>query len=273
MRPSHLLPIAVPPRPLIYVVLLDLRHETSPDPGGQVANVREQARALFQSIFTGGYRRSQPQAAQQVVDCPSSRNATFSTRKCINDCSDSSSPPRLLRTHHARAHTQPARLHDANLVIVDDNLLPSHATLPTGASWRDAAQPQPPSQVEAFPGLPPATAPRAPVPTWRPPPRAPPAQPPAPAAAPLDSAMNNRLAMLRDAFGKKEGDASSFASDATRSFSASALELARSKPGWVSSLEGQLDDFLRSGKRRESLPPMTRLERQVCDGCHSHTCW
>ena len=69
--------------------------------------------------------------------------------------------------------------------------------------------------------------------------------------------------MLRDAFGKREGDATSFASESARAFTAEALELARKQPAWVASLEATLDGFLQAETRRESLPPMPRLQRQV----------
>ncbi|KAL1530891.1 hypothetical protein AB1Y20_001782 [Prymnesium parvum] len=191
------------------------RHDPAPEPGGRLASLREEARLLFQSLFSG-------------QRAPSARAPAPAAERAIST--------------------------EANLVIIDDNLLPSHATT------APPPLPLPPAR-EPFPSLPPPAPPIARAPAPRPPPRPPPPPPPPP--PPADVAASERRAVLRDAFGKQEGAPSSFAADAARAFTADALGLARRQPAWVAALEARLDAFLSSERRRESLPPMTRVERQV----------
>ena len=78
------------------------------------------------------------------------------------------------------------------------------------------------------------------------------------AAAVREAAAADRRRALGDAFGKGEGDASTFAAEALRGFSAEVLTVARAQPALVAHLETTLDAFLSGGKRREAMPPMPR---------------
>ena len=205
------------------------RKETSPDPGGRVARLRIEANSIFAALFAG---RDTPSAAAP-----------------------------------GRQREQPEAVQrDGNLTVIDLDMVPGQlASLVGGGGgggWAEAAAPEP--AAEAFPGLPPAAAPRAPVVVARPPPRAPPAAaaPPKPADPKLAEEAA-RLAMLRDAFGRDASAPTSFAAESSVQFSAEALAVARAQPTWVASIEELLASFIAGGKRRESLPPMPKVQRAI----------
>ena len=68
----------------------------------------------------------------------------------------------------------------------------------------------------------------------------------------------------------QERDASTFAAEALRGFSAEVLTVARAQPALVAHLETTLDAFLSGGKRREAMPPMPRAQRTLVHELAKH---
>ena len=162
---------------------------------------------------------------------------------------------------------------DGNLTLIDDDLLPGHAVgLGAAAGAWGAADVRSAiaAAAEPFPTLGNASAARAPAVAFRPPPR------PAAAAAPMSAeasaahekrgAEKSRARALASAFfgDEKRADCgSSFAASSAATYTAATLALARAAPGFVVELEVALDAFVASGKRRDSLQPMPRPQREL----------
>jgi len=170
------------------------------------------------------------------------------------------------------------------LTMVDDDLLPAHATGRNArGEWAAAAGTHAvltlPS-VNPFPSLPqPAPRPAAPVlsgailppmssslnavlaavePTT--------ARPPAPATTPSAAGgegSGHRLAAFAAAIGRDPNDPSSFATGTSMGFSVESLAVAKAQPAWVRQVDELLSAFCRGDARRESLPAMTKQQRGV----------
>ena len=245
------------------------------DAGARVAQMRATARELLQALFTssgfptlgGGPGERPPPAA-----IPTPRAQQQQQQQQANP-----EYPSLGGGGGPAAVAQ-----SGNLTMVDDDLAArsdAHPTAPGATAWDGRSRAADGSRVENFPALPQAAAPRAPVVMPKPPPRqltaaevaAAAARREAEAAAAVrEAAAADRRRALGDAFGKGEGDASTFAAEALRGFSAEVLTVARAQPALVAHLETTLDAFLSGGKRREAMPPMPRAQRTLVHELAKH---
>ena len=248
------------------------------DAGARVAQMRATARELLQALFTssgfptlgGGPGERPPPAA---IPTPRAQQQQQQQQQ------QQANPeyPSLGGGGGPAAVAQ-----SGNLTMVDDDLAArsdAHPTAPGATAWDGRSRAADGSRVENFPALPQAAAPRAPVVMPKPPPRqltaaevaAAAARREAEAAAAVrEAAAADRRRALGDAFGKGEGDASTFAAEALRGFSAEVLTVARAQPALVAHLETTLDAFLSGGKRREAMPPMPRAQRTLVHELAKH---
>ena len=237
------------------------RHEyLSPTPGAGVAQLRAEATAVLQALFSTSSGRT---AGAVAAAAP----APASAQPLLPGFIPLETPPVLDAFLPPPLPSPPLGVQAAGsggLPMVDDDMLPGHATAASargawagGAPNMGGANYAAAATVNTFPTLQPAgpnrTAIDAPCPPQR---EVAPAMPPMP---PADaSAFSRGLGVSRGL-----GDGPSFPPAASAAYSAEALEVARAQPQWVRSVELHLEAFLAGDARRESLPPMGRPQRAV----------
>ena len=188
--------------------------------GGRLARLRAEAESVMRAIF------ATPSPTSRVVR-PSHEVAT---------------------SRHGTAFRR-----DGNLLMVDDDAVPSHATPASMASD------YPTEPDEAFPALPASGARRTVTGSAR-------ATTCVPTQQPTRTTQDQdpRRRQLAEAFGRPVcGGASSFAPAAAARFSTAALELAQSQPALIAETEAALDRLLLGTHQRVGLPAMPKRTRQV----------
>ena len=281
------------------------RSSTPMDPTSRLAAVRSEAEAILNSLFRGdgggdggggggggfgggggggvgscngsGGGRSAAAAAPSAAPPPPPPNS----RRQLQQQQQQQLQQAQQQQQQAAAN---AVRTDGNLMIVDDDQLPSHAPLPragaggptlgvAAGAWGGGASVLPPA--EPFPSLPAAAPRQVSAAVVRPPPRVAAASA---EAKPLTVEQKEKLDERKDraralasAFFGGDGDgaagmkqrSSAFNGAAAQVYASDTLQLARAQPQLAADVEARLDEFVASGKRRDSLPPMPKPTRAM----------